>query len=721
MLEHKASWKIQEEFFAELAKRREARQGEGSVSQDVLHIWCQAMGYGCKRNTGPYLEIIKDQVEDMSQEHEIMQSGYEPGEHKRYPEIPMLNLLNNTFREVLELRNAGRDEETAESVEVMEAIGNVLRAFPTYGHHSMVWSAVHFSFPYAATYLANGSDVNAMDPRSGSTPLHLIWCLEDGMTILVADILLRFGASLEQPSEEGFFSCPHNMVHMAGTPLAWAVQAGNLIAVQTLLKHRANPLNGDGARCTPLELSVSLFQPEIVYVILEYLQDIGKLERRDLEAGPIGRLIINGMLPTLAHEQDRIKLHGSDIATAASGTLEVILHFWTGNKDILLRYILTLSVSDGHIPAPTIMASYRVQVLFKAMLPLTPDTTSPEWSTWLNKLLFQIIRQWDNAGEEAVDLLSNLLREHPSVIDLDTKDTLGRTLLHHIAIHNTTPLIPVLLRHGADLEARDSSGHTPVGLTARMAAAESFDTFLDAGAQLTHYDETTGHTSVLHLAAQLETHKSLLPYILFESRHRAQLCTPELLEQREGATFGLPALAWCVICMHREAIQAMMTAGANCRAACWLGGWDIVLSVRELATLVRYKPDLLELGSTWQKEEAVDPKEQMAWSKAVLEMFYSGCKEMGYEEQGFVERFTTRTGVEMVMLRLVARKTRDGEGWKQKYVSIDVLGGWSPRYGCSRGEENGLEKGEVVVKFIMGMPLYGSPSLAVLLSDDGEV
>ena len=723
MIKHRASWEVQKDFFAELVKRRTAQQESSSrFNEEALYIWCQAIGYGCTRNTEPYLEMIQDGIKADLRETEELNNGNETGEHTRYPEIPLLRLLDVEFPKVLESSTEDREQEHAESHELVKSLGDILKAYPTMGgvYHSALWSAVRFGFPYAAMYLANGSDVNATDPRSGSSPLHLIWCLEGKYTILLAQVLvLRFGAELEKPSVEASFSCPHNHLPMAGTPLAWSIVAGNVIAVQILLSLGADLMNGDGARCTPLEYAVALYQPDILEVVLEHLIDNGMLDHANQTV--VGKRILDGLLPTLGHEQDRIKLHGSNIQAMATKTVDVIMEHWPGEKIQFLLTLLLYCVSDEDVPRPTIMAPYLVQVLFKAVLALAPAQNFPGWPRTLTLFVYRLIRSWETRGDNAVDVLDKLLQDFPQAIDLAAKDTLGRTALHHVVIHNATPFIPVLLRHGADIEAKDSSGHTPLGLAARMASADSFDLLIYLGAQIGSYTETSGHLTVLHLAAQLETQKSLVPYILFESKHRAMFNTPSMLEKVEGRTMGLTALAWSVICMHLEAIQALMTAGANCRAACWLPDWKVVLSVRELATIVRLNPAMQKLGATWQKTENVDPEEQKAWTRAVQEMFYSGCKESGYEEVGFVESeaYSNVRGEQELRLGPTARRTRPEESFAQRYVSIDVLDSWSPLYGQSKREENGLREDKEQVELLMRMPLTGGPTRTLLLIESG--
>jgi hypothetical protein len=459
----------------------------------------------------------------------------------------------------------------------------------------------------------------------------------------------------------------------------------------------ADLLNGDGARCTPLEFAVSLYQPQILSVVLNHLKENGMLDRDHAET-VLWKHLVNGLLPTLAHEQDRIKLHVSNLHEMASATVQVVLEYWPGDKDALLEYVLMFCVSSEKVSVQMVMATYLVQVLFRAWVSISKESKSPKW---IDVFLFRLLRKWNEYGDDVAELLDKLLEEFPEVIDLAAKNKLGRTVLHDAAIYNNTPLIPILLRHGADLETKDQSGHTPLGLAARMASAESFDTLIDSGAQVMHYSQDHGYTSVLHLAAQLETHKSLLPYMLFESRHRAMFTKTEILEKLEGGNFGLTPLAWCVICMHLEAIQALMAVGANCRAACWLAGWDIVLSVRELATLTRYKPELHKLGNTRQKEEIVDVIEQALASRKVQEMFYSGCKESDYEEKGFVESRPYQSHGGQLTLVPFVRERRPSEPFKQKYVSIDVLNSWSPNYGKSKFVENGLGVDELLQRLPM--------------------
>jgi ankyrin repeat protein len=689
ILGDRTSWSAQKEFFAELVKARDAQHDSPDRVEGILVKVCQAVGFGCKREVEPYVGLVQAELREMQVEHQRLLDG----EAVAHPEIPALRIIDGVMKRIFASGAQAVIEEDPESVLFVNEVGPVLKAFPEGNcQYTMLWAAVRFGFPHAAMYFADDCDLNHAEPESGSTPLHMLWNLPDEFIVSVARYLVEKGARLESPSQPiggAAFPCPKNMTFMTGTPLSWAIKAGNLVAITTLLLLGADPMNDDGAASTPLEVAVSLYQPDIVDMILYHLEENADLKEEDAD-GPVGQSIIMGLAPGFAHELERIAIHGTNIQEMAMKTVKTVLTHWPGDKNIFLQALLGLSVTSEHVSVITTLAPYLVQVLLKIWISFVP---APLPSQGLFILLSGIVRLWEREGENCAELLETLLQDFPHVLDLEAKDTQGRTALHIAAIHNTTPLISILLQHGAWLEAKDIDGYSPLGLAARMASTESFETLLDSGAQIFHPDAKWGPTSALHLAAIPQTQRSLIPYMLFESKYRALFTEPEMLEKVEGYT-GLTALALCVVGKQLEAIQALMTAGANCRAACSMPAWPIVLSVRELATVIRYKPELGPGATTWQRNEVVDPEEQVSNSRTVQEIFYYGCKASDYEEEDFIDFDSSRQRGQQLVLKCRVRKTRTAEPFEAKYVSIDVLDRWSPKYGVSRWSENGLRGDE---------------------------
>jgi len=68
----------------------------------------------------------------------------------------------------------------------------------------------------------------------------------------------------------------------------------------------------------------------------------------------------------------------------------------------------------------------------------------------------------DAAKNGNLENLRNVMQEHPEVIN--QKDSTGATALHYAAFSGHRPIVQELVRHGADVNAKDGKfGATPAG------------------------------------------------------------------------------------------------------------------------------------------------------------------------------------------------------------------------------------------------------------------
>lgn len=102
---------------------------------------------------------------------------------------------------------------------------------------------------------------------------------------------------------------------------------------------------------------------------------------------------------------------------------------------------------------------------------------------WTTQYHWQLSEFWHNA--DVYDA-----RRVLACMGLGAKDARGRTPLHLAVEYNAEPaVIAVLLEHGADIEARDDFGGTPLHAASRKANAAIVETLLDYGADIEAKDD----------------------------------------------------------------------------------------------------------------------------------------------------------------------------------------------------------------------------------------
>ena len=108
---------------------------------------------------------------------------------------------------------------------------------------------------------------------------------------------------------------------------------------------------------------------------------------------------------------------------------------------------------------------------------LLPTQHNAEASTGIPSAVFH-----DNPGTRTLQIA--MVRQHladaPELIH--DQNELGRTVLHEVAYHGTDWLLPILVSAGADLEAQDDHGHTPLMEAVIQAQATVVERLLNLGA-----------------------------------------------------------------------------------------------------------------------------------------------------------------------------------------------------------------------------------------------
>ncbi|CZR54758.1 uncharacterized protein PAC_04642 [Phialocephala subalpina] len=195
----------------------------------------------------------------------------------------------------------------------------------------------------------------------------------------------------------------------------------------------------------------------------------------------------------------------------------------------------------------------------------------------------------ENSGSYETPLHRAVIRGHEDVVilllkhraDVNAKDIVGRTPLHY-AMESTTPVVQLLLEHGAEVNTADNGGWTPLHLAAFYSHSEVVRMLVDNGGHVEVMIVDTKQTplhwaawnedgpmldfllqhganinaqnmngeSALHYAARY--HQSILPQLLIRG-------ADVNMETEDGQT----PLYWAASNMETEAVQILIEAGSR--------------------------------------------------------------------------------------------------------------------------------------------------------------
>lgn len=265
----------------------------------------------------------------------------------------------------------------------------------------------------------SGADFGVRDVL-GRTPLHLT-ALSLGISpadgeMAVLEALLRAGAD------------PNALDMFGDTPLHTAAEGMNPAVVAALVGAGADPSARNADGWTPLQSWAWLGgNPAILAALLEAGADIGALDR---EGDP---------LLHLAAERDR---PAAILALLQAGA-ELNARDRSGRT------------AWHAAAASTAVGSTAAAAAIVALLEAGADPTA------LDGAGFTAIQL---APAQGSALMTALLDAHAGrgVVDPNSRDTFGYTALHAAARANSAQLIAVLAQAGADVDALDNDGHTPL-------------------------------------------------------------------------------------------------------------------------------------------------------------------------------------------------------------------------------------------------------------------
>ncbi|KIL92402.1 hypothetical protein FAVG1_04813 [Fusarium avenaceum] len=478
IIHDRGSWQAQRDVFNYIRNMRDDEDSEiqNHTVKELLVAICQVSGFGCLKDVAPFKRLF-DQDSQESPEANPRQDGMMSPDEAQKTLLSRFEVLLGEAAVALEERGGFSDGDVTVVAEIKDLTNHFtslkLEAF----HSNMLWSACRNGFAVAAMYLSSYFDPNERDLDCGSTPLHFLFKIPEPYMDQVAETLVACGADPDlSTNKEIPYKDQESHLILEGTPLDWSIKAGSKRAVQCLLAVGADPLV-IGMSMTPLCRAVSLYRSDIIRCIMDRIGPIEKLMTADMVLCEVGFEIVYGFGPQLSAECERALLYGDHIKNAAEKALDTVLEYMREDTshflDILLFQTLTPEAQyTTAVPVPYLTELFiekGAHVIFCLAAKSRP-------------MLHRLAELWIRDGDNCETLLESLLLRFPDKFDLNVRDSGGRTALHEAAIYNSYPLIPILLRHGADIDAEDMDHCTPLALAGCMASVQAFELLLDNGA-----------------------------------------------------------------------------------------------------------------------------------------------------------------------------------------------------------------------------------------------
>ena len=247
--------------------------------------------------------------------------------------------------------------------------------------------------------LEKGVNPDATNDK-GETPLHIA---VKKHFIKITKLLIQSGANINAKDKNNT------------TPLHIAILKDFLGFAKLLLKSGANPNAKNYEGETPLHITVKLEAIEMVALLLKY-----------------------GAYPNIKNDNGQYPLH----IAAENGSIEI--------AELLLKYGSDLYVKnkEGKTPLDIAIASENPKSF------LVEDLLHGRMKDYsLENELLKVIRRGNN--QKAIELLTNS-------IDINAKLSSTKTLLHIAVQENNIEIVKFLLKHGANPNAKDANGNTPL-------------------------------------------------------------------------------------------------------------------------------------------------------------------------------------------------------------------------------------------------------------------
>ena len=408
------------------------------------------------------------------------------------------------------LIDAARDGDAAR-IGALLADGADVNSGDADGTTALHWAAHHGDLETATLLLGAGASVDAAN-RLGVTPLAL--ACESGGTMVIA-ALLEAGADPSSTGPEGetalMTAARTGVVDAVGlllnhgadanaregwrgqTALMWAAAENNIGAAEALLQHGADVHARSSGGFSPLMFAVRAGYRELARVLL----DAGASPAETLLDGTsalvlavknahyeLGAMLLEAGADANADDQGWTALHEvkwtrrpnlgfnnpPPRVTGTMSDLEFIRTLVTHGADLDARQTkeprnLYRNVLNRIGSTPFLLAAKAADVeMMRLLVELGADPLLPNEDGTTPLMVAAGVGIWavgesPGTNEEALDATRYALELGG---DVTTVDDNGDTALHGAVIRSSEPLVRLLLDHGADIDAVNEKGWTPL-------------------------------------------------------------------------------------------------------------------------------------------------------------------------------------------------------------------------------------------------------------------
>lgn len=327
--------------------------------------------------------------------------------------------------------------------------------------------------------LAHGADVNAKENRRNQTAL--MWAVAQKHADVV-DTLIAYGADVNATSEMSFspsgvefetyskvFNAP-NRSRGGFTPLMFAARVGDLDSARLLIDAGANLDETAPEHGSALVVASASGHEDVAVLLLEKGADPNAADDYGLTAlhyaVPEGISAFGAptrfFLPNRPNLVKALLARGADPNTRATKTFEFNARpdFSLGRSIVgATPFLLAAASTDPNIMH--ILAEGGADPLLTTEEQITPLIALAEF---VPSAIEQLISRKRSGPVEEQDRLDSAALAVQLGIDVNGADKDGQTALHTAASRGENKLIEFLVANGADLEAKNKVGQTPLSI-----------------------------------------------------------------------------------------------------------------------------------------------------------------------------------------------------------------------------------------------------------------